>query len=414
MVVTAYYTDGTSKPIYNYTLLTTGRLELGTNRIHIAYTEGFEIYTASYRISVTPCTHTEYTTNTVHSAVSTCDVAGYNEIYCDNCGNLVETAVLPLADHEYGTYAGYEATCTAEGRQDGEFCIHCGVLKAERAVIPAKGHSYGEWTVEIDSTTETVGTKVRICSECGDRDEAEIPLKPAIVLNLRPEWGYYAKASECAVDNNSKVITLKTKKNAPTVDFRFLNSIETFKFTVDTGSNITTKLANGTVIDADSAVKAVKYFEASVKNGYTQTFVLHVDYKGTQCDYTVNVIFDYGVACEGVEPGYFAMSADFDTDDTHVINVVSKSGAKEVDFRLTDMAKGSYATLQNNLKATVVQWVNSLSAYTDVTGTDLETQTQWKYFRSYKKDGLTQTYSIVVNLIDGSSEIYTVNVTFID
>lgn len=78
------------------------------------------------------------------------------------------------------------------------------------------------------------------------------------------------------------------------------------------------------------------------------------------------------------------------------------------------MAKGSYATLDECDNAFVYQWVTNEQAYVNVTTNGGETQTQWKYFRTYRKNGANQTFGITVHLVNGSSEHFTVNVEFAD
>ena len=89
------------------------------------------------------------------------------------------------------------------------------------------------------------------------------------------------------------------------VDFRFLNSTYTFKFSTS-DTNVKTRLINGKYLGATGVVddpSYVRYFEVVPQNGLTQTFTLHVTYKDYACDYTVNVEFTYGPACTGIEPG---------------------------------------------------------------------------------------------------------------
>ena len=309
-----------------------------------------------------------------------------------------------------------EATCTSTGLTAGVKCSVCGEILVAQEEVPAKGHSYGEWVTVKAPTENEEGLAERYCSVCQDVDSKILDKLPAKVLNLRPEYGYYANAAACSIDNNARVINIVTKKNAPMVDFRFLNSTYTFKFSTS-DTNVKTRLINGKYLGATGVVddpSYVRYFEVVPQNGLTQTFTLHVTYKDYACDYTVNVEFTYGPACTGIEPGYFAASAGFDADNANVINIVSKPGAKEVDFRLINMAKGSYPTLDEGSSAYVKQWVKDLGAYDNVTLNGGETNTQWKYFYAAKANGAEQSYGITVHLIDGTTVNYTVNVTFVD
>ncbi len=60
-----------------------------------------------------------------------------------------------------------EATCTEEGYTGDTYCTDCGTLLTKGEVIPAKGHSFGEWTVSQEATCTEAGHEIRICATCG-------------------------------------------------------------------------------------------------------------------------------------------------------------------------------------------------------------------------------------------------------
>lgn len=59
---------------------------------------------------------------------------------------------------------GTEATCTQPGYSEGKHCSVCGVIQQTQTVIPATGHSFGEWYVVSEVEQR------RDCSICSDRD----------------------------------------------------------------------------------------------------------------------------------------------------------------------------------------------------------------------------------------------------
>ena len=63
-----------------------------------------------------------------------------------------------------------EATCTEEGYTGDIYCTHCGMLLTKGEVIPAKGHSFGGWTVSQEATCTEAGHEIRICSACGAQE----------------------------------------------------------------------------------------------------------------------------------------------------------------------------------------------------------------------------------------------------
>lgn len=76
---------------------------------------------------------------------------------CALCGATHEE---PLG-HVPTVYAGYPATCISSGATDGESCSRCGETLTARRTIPAKGHSYNEWTPVGD------GTHTAVCTTAG-------------------------------------------------------------------------------------------------------------------------------------------------------------------------------------------------------------------------------------------------------
>lgn len=158
------------------------------------------------------CSHKNTETKTTPS---TCTVKGKEETVCKDCGAVVETKELPLAEHKWdeGTETK-AATCTEKGEKtynctvcgetkteeipalghdyvedkdaskaptcdaDGETvskCSRCGDEKKES--VPATGHSYGEWKTTKDATESEEGLKERVCSVCGNKETLTIPVK---------------------------------------------------------------------------------------------------------------------------------------------------------------------------------------------------------------------------------------------
>ena len=64
-------------------------------------------------------------------------------------------------------------TCTESGYEAYDTCSRCSYTTY--AEIPAKGHSYGEWTVDREPTADEEGEMSRKCSSCGDVEKQSIP-----------------------------------------------------------------------------------------------------------------------------------------------------------------------------------------------------------------------------------------------
>lgn len=94
------------------------------------------------------------------------DVAGGTEIL-ENSGDF---------KHENTEVRGAkDPTCTEDGYTGDVWCLDCNTMIEEGKVIPATGHSYGEWETVTDPTCEDEGSKTRTCSVCGETETASIP-----------------------------------------------------------------------------------------------------------------------------------------------------------------------------------------------------------------------------------------------
>ncbi len=90
---------------------------------------------------------------------ATCSVCGTKDTRTASGTKLVHT-------HNYASAVTKEPTCTEEGVRT--YTCPCGNSYTE--VIPAKGHSYGEYVYNNNATTSADGTKTATCSVCGATD----------------------------------------------------------------------------------------------------------------------------------------------------------------------------------------------------------------------------------------------------
>ncbi len=97
---------------------------------------------------------------------ATCTEEGSESIHCSKCEATKEDRMIPKKDHTYGETPSrvIEAGCTDPGAN----IYSCTVCGDEKYVeIPAKGHSYGEYTYNEDATCQKNGTKTHACEVCG-------------------------------------------------------------------------------------------------------------------------------------------------------------------------------------------------------------------------------------------------------
>ena len=85
------------------------------------------------------------------------------------CGNKSENA-----EHVKQDLDAVDPTCTEPGLSKGAKCSICERAMIKQTELPATGHSYGEWTVSKEATTEAEGEEKRVCSGCGDEETRSI------------------------------------------------------------------------------------------------------------------------------------------------------------------------------------------------------------------------------------------------
>ena len=104
---------------------------------------------------------------------NTCTEQGIKYRECTLC-NKIETALI-AASHTYGDLATVEPTCTTTG-YTGRACKVCGYIEVvpNTTIIPAKGHTYGNWTETIAPTCVSAGSKERTCSVCNDVEKVPV------------------------------------------------------------------------------------------------------------------------------------------------------------------------------------------------------------------------------------------------
>ena len=93
---------------------------------------------------------------------------------CNNCG-----ATRQPADHVYSGCTDTKCDVCEAKRTAGQhtlanceatICDVCG------ETVKAAGHSFGDWVVEVESTKEAQGKKVRTCKNCDAKEEGTVPV----------------------------------------------------------------------------------------------------------------------------------------------------------------------------------------------------------------------------------------------
>lgn len=111
-------------------------------------------------------------TKVVNAKEATCTSEGYTgDTVCAKCGKVLEQGkVIAKVDHVAGGWQSdakeHWHACTNEG---------CG------AEFDRSAHTFGDWKVVKEATTEATGSKERVCTVCGHKETMELPKleKPA-------------------------------------------------------------------------------------------------------------------------------------------------------------------------------------------------------------------------------------------
>ena len=78
----------------------------------------------------------------------------------------------------------------------------CGGTKRE--ILPATGHTWGEWTVKVPAGEFTSGSKERVCLTCGERETQEIPPTSE---HFWTEWRVTVPATHTSAGEETRVCT---------------------------------------------------------------------------------------------------------------------------------------------------------------------------------------------------------------
>lgn len=112
----------------------------------------------------------------VNQKDATCNETGYTgDIYCKSCNKIISKGKsIPASEHiSDGKWQQIIApTCTEPGKEVQK-CKDCNAVISER-IVPAKGHSFGDWKTVTEATCISEGTQIRTCY-CGETESRVIP-----------------------------------------------------------------------------------------------------------------------------------------------------------------------------------------------------------------------------------------------
>ncbi len=96
----------------------------------------------------------------------TAEEMGYTTHICKLCAHSYKDSYTDPVGHVSKWEGRKEATCTEDGYTGDSICADCGKLLEKGSVIPALGHSFGEWVPEKAPACEEEGREYRSCASC--------------------------------------------------------------------------------------------------------------------------------------------------------------------------------------------------------------------------------------------------------
>lgn len=90
--------------------------------------------------------------------------------------DLVSPSSASVCEHENTeTQNAVSATCDQEGYSGDQVCTDCGEIVTAGQTVAATGeHTYGQWVVRTEATTEAEGLEVRTCTVCNAEETRAI------------------------------------------------------------------------------------------------------------------------------------------------------------------------------------------------------------------------------------------------
>ena len=105
---------------------------------------------------------------------ATCTEDGSKHKECTVCEKVLATETIEKLGHDKVQHPAQAETCTEHGWNAYETCKRDGCDYTTYDEIPAKGHTYGEWTQTVAPGCETKGEERRDCEDCDHYETREV------------------------------------------------------------------------------------------------------------------------------------------------------------------------------------------------------------------------------------------------
>ncbi|MBR6801562.1 MAG: leucine-rich repeat protein [Eubacteriaceae bacterium] len=109
-------------------------------------------------------------------SLATCYDRELHMYICPDCEYIERRYVGEYLHTKPLLIEGFYPTCTEDGLSDGVACEGCKKVVIPQETIPATGHTYEEWVVDVEPTETTAGLRHSECSVCGNVHREEFGL----------------------------------------------------------------------------------------------------------------------------------------------------------------------------------------------------------------------------------------------
>ena len=139
---------------------------------------GWNSDTGDFTVICTKGSHTAADAVVENVVESSCAINGKyeNVVYCAACGAEISrnTVRTDKKDHTEIIDAAIAPTCTETGLTEGKHCSVCNEVIVAQTVVPAAGHSFGEWYQTKAPTETEQGEKRRDCANCAEYETTPV------------------------------------------------------------------------------------------------------------------------------------------------------------------------------------------------------------------------------------------------
>lgn len=252
---------------------------------------------------------------------ATCTVAGVQERTCSEC-KVTETKATELAPHTEVAVPYSAPTCTEDGNIEYVYCSECKKwwpadpdASTDSKIIPATGHSFGEWQTAIEVTDEKHGIDERYCNNCSAVDQKLIAAKNAPTYSVE---NFLVK-----IENADTLDHIRYAEGVHTTS----NSIRNASTRVDINKKHIAQNTTDNVFVRDMPTGGLYTYWVRLTDG--STYFLPVDITYMEQEVTadgpvIEIANLYGVS------EYYVAKGEYSSADDVINNAVAKADASQI------------------------------------------------------------------------------------